>query len=330
MNCLFISCHASLEYYMCQIFDRIGVSIPLYDMDFANDERPARLGVEADEELRLRVSHNHYNLLWKKSELDDIDFIYLMNATDVYSSARYYAQFGKPVIVHLFGQYNNWFVKMMIDCVVECENVFLVCYSVTEHRMYYAFTADEPQARSRILYIPFGLDKDEFLGWAGKDKRIYTSAIEYPTRICCHHEVYKEIVDGFPTVLSGRGTQGVGGLGKVSYNELRNNYKSFRVYLTTGTEPAPYTLTPLEAMMTGCPTAIWDNYCGIVNEDILSQGVGCVSSDITVIREYLQKVLDDDNYAEEQSKLVRKRAIDKFDMDIISNLWKELIDGVPY
>ena len=306
---------------MQQLFSRLQIEIPLYDMDIYNEERP-KLYCN-DVEIKDFTSHRHYNRLWTQEELDNIDFIYMMNFPDVYDIARYYSKFRKPIIVHLFGQYNCPFVKMMIDTLIECPEVHIVCYSITEFRIYYVFTAHEPQVRDRIFYIPFALDEKEFSNWQGVDKRIYTTSNDYPTRLCCHYEVYKQIIDGIPSVLSGRGTSGIGGRGLILFNELKANYRKFRCYFTTGTEPAPYTLTPLEATMTGCPTAIWDNKCGIVNEDI---GVGCVSSDINVIREYLQKVLNDDDYAEEQSNLARKTAIEKFDMDTIASQWLKVIN----
>ena len=326
INCLFLSCHAALEYYMFQLFEKLNISIPLYDVDIYNDERPKIWCNNVD--IKNFTSHRHWNYLWKQEELESIDFIYIMNLPNVYDLARYYSQFHKPVIVHLFGQYHSWFVKMMIDTLIECPEVHIVCYSITEFRMYHVFTAHEPQVRDKIFYIPFGLDINEFSNWEGGIKQVYTTSNDYPTRFCCHYEIYKQVVDNIPHTLSGRGTSSVGGLGLLLFNELRQNYRQFRCYFTTGTEPAPYTLTPLEAIMTGCPTAIWDNKCGLVNEEILPIGLGVKSENINIIREYFQKVLSDDVYAQEQSEAIREHAIQTFNIDVLLPKWKEVIDSI--
>lgn len=326
MNCLFLSCHAALEYYMSQIFKKLNVKLPYYDMDIGNIERPLIAGYREASERQRKCNEKHCNRDWSDDDLRDIDFIYMMNFGDVPDVALYYAKFKLPIIVHLFGQYNIEVVHELINAMLKHDNIFLVCYSQTEYKTYFRLSFDNASIRNRLFYIPFGLDSNEFGGWNGNAKKVYTTCNDIHNRgNACGWEIYQEITRLLPSVLSGRNTEDVGGIGLLQYDELKRCYGKYRCYLSMGTIPAPYTLTPLEAMMTGCPTVIYDNGMGVADEDIQA---GLVSSSIDDIQSYIKQCLNDKRFAKSESARVRSDALKLFDMDNITSKWESVISQI--
>tara|TARA_Y100000310_G_scaffold249502_1_gene255570 strand:+ start:2917 stop:3867 length:951 start_codon:yes stop_codon:yes gene_type:complete len=312
---------------MSKMFQMIGVKCPYSDMDVGNPERPHIKGYREVSGQQQRTNSKHWNRMWQQKDFKGIDFIYMMNFGDVDEHARYYAQFRLPIFVHLFGQYNIRLICNLIDAGIEHDNIFLVCYSKTEMGIYHKVSFDHKGFRSRIHYIPFALDPDEFDNWDGSKPKVYTTCNDFQNRQSCNFPVYQDIVKDIPHVFSGRNTEEVGGIGLQSYDDLKSNYQAYRMYLSMGTIPAPYTLTPLEAMMTGCPTAIYDNGMGISDEGILSNDgtVGIVSNDLVVLREYIQRTIDDKAFADDQSNKVRARAMSLFHLQAVAKQWKELL-----
>lgn len=92
-----------------------------------------------------------------------------------------------------------------------------------------------------------------------------------------------------------------------------------------GTRPAPMTMSLAEAMTTGCPTAAYDNGCGIAEEGVFSAGVGLCSSDPTELRSYLRKLLREPSFAKEQSEACAARAREFFSWEDARDAWREVI-----
>ena len=324
INCLFLSCHASLEYYMSKIFKEIGVQLPYYDMDVGNPERPFIIGYREPSEKQQLCNKKHHERLWTKDDLADIDFIYMMNFANIAEVARYYTQFDKKIIIHLFGQYNIAMVHDLINLMLDNGKINIVCYSKTEYKIYYVLSYDNRSIRNRLFYIPFGLDSNEFNGWEGTNNTVYTTCNDIHNRAqACGWSEYKQIIVGIPAVLSGRNTEEVGGVGLLPYDKLKFYYQMHRCYLSMGTIPAPYTLTPLEAAMTGCPTVIYDNGMGVADEEIAN--ISFFSSNISEIRNYIVSLINDYEFAKRKSEITRQKAMEIFDIEAVSQSWKEII-----
>jgi len=314
---------------MCKLFQRIGISIPLSDMDVGNPERPHIKDYREISEKQNFCNQKHHSRTWEKSDLKNIDFIYMMNFGDVDAVAKYYSQFGIPIFIHLFGQYNIRIVHALIDLMLQCDFIHFICYSLTEYKIYYRLSYDCQSIHSRLHHIPFGLDKEEFQHWTGEIESVYTTCNDiHNRRRACNWDTFSEITKDLPSTLSGRNTEKVGGLGLLPFEELKQNYRKHRCYLSMGTIPAPYTLTLLEAMMTGCPTIGYDNGMGLADEGILSSdgSVGLVSSDIFQIKQYITTLLKDYAFAKEQSLSIQEKAITLFNMVEVSQKWAEILN----
>ena len=192
MNCLFLSCHAALEFYMAETFKRIGVTIPLSDMDCGNTERPTIAGVREAGDRQTFTNSKHHTRTWQPEDLEDIDFIYLMNFGNIDNVARYYSSLNKPVVIHMFGQYNIPLSKKLVDLMNEAPNVYIACYSQTEYLLYQQISQPTPQVMDRITVIRFGLDSSLFNDWTGEIGQVYTTCNDIHNRGGgCAWEQYK-------------------------------------------------------------------------------------------------------------------------------------------
>lgn len=333
MNCLFLSCHAALEFYMAETFEKVGIKIPLSDMDCGNIERPTIAGVREAGDRQTFTNQKHHTRTWQPEDLKDIDFIYLMNFGNIDNVARYYSSLGKPVIIHMFGQYNIPLAKQLIDLMNEAPNVHIACYSQTEYLLYKQVSQPFPNVMDRITVIRFGLDTNLFSGWTGEIEKVYTTCNDIHNRGGgCAWDQYKKITNDLPSVLSGRNTEQpkAGGIGLVSYEELVANYKSYRAYLSMGTYPAPWVLNLMEACLTGAPVAFWDHGTGIQNEGLLSSdgSVGLYSNNVDTVKGYLNKALNDYDWAKDQGQKIRQNALRLFDQQVVANQWKEFLTKI--
>lgn len=331
MNCLFLSCHASLEYYMCNIFKDIDITLPLFDMDIGNTERPLIPGYREPLEINKDTNKKHHNKLWTTADLKGIDFIYMMNFGDVDSKVDYYKQFNIPIIINMFGQYSINLVNRLLGIMQSSAHVYIVCYSETEYLMYSEMCKSNPGILHRIHKIKFGLDTNYFCNWDGNTKKVYTTCNDIHNRgTACGWPVYTKIIEGIPSILGGRHTEQVGGVGLLSFEDLLKHYQSNRCYLSMGTYPAPYVLNLIEAMMVGSPVVAWDHNCGIKNEGLLSSDGSCglYSSNIDSIRAYIKRSIEDNIWAAEQGVKLRQKAVEIFNKDIIAKQWADLLTKI--
>ena len=70
----------------------------------------------------------------------------------------------------------------------------------------------------------------------------------------CHYNEIMQTLAGFPAIVYGNNDD-LGGMngGALSWDLLKGAMRDNRVFLYGGTWPAPYTLSFIEAMMTGIP-----------------------------------------------------------------------------
>lgn len=136
--------------------------------------------------------------------------------------------------------------------------------------------------------------------------------------------------EGLPARPAGPGSEQLpGGIGALSYDEMREYLRRCRAYLYTGTSPAPYTLGLIEAMLTGVPVVSIgpEAWCG---PSELFEGLAIVYADRAFndpasAREYLGWMLDDRSLAAEQGAGLRQRALDLFSIDTVGPQWAEYL-----
>lgn len=181
--------------------------------------------------------------------------------------------------------------------------------------------------------IRFYKDPEEFKDWNG-DKRVVIN-FSQSLKVRGDHCGYQMIMDatkGFKRKIYGVGNENLGKVwgGVVSYEEQKEILRNSRVYIYHGTTPAPYTLSFIEALMTGTPVVAVGS--GITNkiygqetneiEDIIQNGVnGFVGNSVEELRNYIQLLMDDYEVAKRISAEGRKTAISMFAKDSIRKEW---------
>jgi hypothetical protein len=139
--------------------------------------------------------------------------------------------------------------------------------------------------------------------------------------------MWQRFTDGLPTKPAGRGSEALGGVGVLSYEDMLDYLRHIRVYLYTGTKPAPYTLGLIEAMLSGvpvvpiglAPTGSGDAWLRHISEARDIVGVGeMVFPDPGVYLKY-------PDYAAAQGEKGRQRAIELFGIDTVGAQWREFL-----
>jgi len=189
--------------------------------------------------------------------------------------------------------------------------------------------------------IRFYKDPAEFCGWTGEKKRVITFAQSMQDRdAACNFRFFEETTRGYDRGLYGPGNEKSGpwATGKVPFEQLHEEMRTNRVYFYTGTHPASYTLNFMEARMTGIPIVAigplhgnaehWRNHNLYEVSDLITHGVnGFVSDDSTELRQWIDLLLNDDDFARVISVQGRTEAIRHFGKEMISGAWEAYLNG---
>lgn len=186
--------------------------------------------------------------------------------------------------------------------------------------------------------IRFAKDEDEFSNWNGQNQQVITIAQSYKKRgEHLKYPLWEKVSSGFNKKVYGTENADLGKDwgGSPSYEQLKAVLRENRVFFYSGTVPAPYTLSLMEAMMTGIPVVAvgaglrkmspydWENY---EVPHIISNGVnGYISDNIDELRGYIQALLDDGELARRIGDAGRKTAIELFGKRQIMNQWSDFL-----
>lgn len=212
----------------------------------------------------------------------------------------------------------------------KAEGLKIVRYSPLEERL--------PNFAGSDALIRFAKDEDEFSGWNGHRQQVITVAQSFKKR--GEHlgfPVWEKVTSNFNRKVFGSENLDLGEVygGSPSYEELKSVLRENRVFFYFGTVPAPYTLSLIEAMMTGIPIVAvgrklremtaygWENYEA---PNIISNGVnGYVSDNIPELQSYIQMLLDDGDLARRIGEAGRKTAIELFGKKQRSIEWSDFL-----
>lgn len=191
--------------------------------------------------------------------------------------------------------------------------------------------------------IRFYKDPKEFNNWNGGGNEVITFSQDMKHRgEHCNYTAFTKIVDGYNAKIYGPNNDNTEWLngGMLSYEGMKQKMKDARVYIYTGTQPASYTLSFIEAMMTGIPIVAIGRklaqsleIAGDVYEipDIIDNGVnGFYSDDIDELREYVRRLIKDIKLARYIGQNGREKAIQLFDKEKIKNLWRKYLLETRY
>ena len=190
---------------------------------------------------------------------------------------------------------------------------------------YSPFEEKLPEYAGQDAIIRFYKDADEFYGWQGDRLQVITIAQNFKKR--GQHlgfSVFDRVTANFPRKVFGTENSDLGDMngGLVDFQHLKNELQENRVFFYYGTQPAPYTLSVIEAMMTGIPVVAvgpklrdtgiykWPHY---EIPDIIQNGVnGFWSDEIGELQTYIKLLFEDKDRAKTISDAGRNTAIKLF------------------
>lgn len=334
MKIHYISCHAILEYDEVKLLTELGHEV--HANGAYRDPRGSytlpRPGIP---EMPFNQDFFDLTARYPKTELppeliEPYDVIIIMHSPEVLFS-NWERIKHKRVIWRTIGQSTSA-TEMMISRMRK-EGLEIVRYS---HRERYI---DGYMGADAVIY--FYKDPEEFKDWTGHDPRpINFSQSLLGRRNFCHYDEIFSVISSFPGgKVYGVGNDDLGTYngGEKPYELLKGLMRDCRVYIYGGTWPASYTLSFMEALMTGIPIVsiskklaqpnIFEQFDFFEIPDMIVNGVnGYVCDSIPEMIERTKYLLENYEKAKEMSFLGRESAIRYFGKEAIKEQWKSFIE----
>jgi hypothetical protein len=197
-----------------------------------------------------------------------------------------------------------------------------------------------PYSAVEDALIPQFVDELEYNNWHGSIPEVLAVCRGVTSRpVHTNMFVYQTISNNFKSNLVGPGNEGLpGAQGALSYEDLKNAYRSYRLFFNLGTKPGGMVYTCIEALMTGCPVVSvgkrlggsFDVGGGDTNAIplLITNGVnGFYSDDIVELCHYCNLLLQDHNLAKQMSIGARELALKHFSKSIIKDKWRRALDS---
>lgn len=156
-----------------------------------------------------------------------------------------------------------------------------------------------------VPYVPLGLDVDTYGPWTGEDRTVLSIIHSYRER-GWHYGAYVEATRDLPTLHVDHLDPTKPTLG---YDDILRALRRSRVYLHDGEQE--YTITLLEAMMTGMPLVSFA--LPGIERYVVHGHNGFVGRTAKEIREYCRLLLDDDELARRMGAASRAMAVAQYD-----------------
>jgi hypothetical protein len=339
MRILYLSCHSILEYDEVLLLSQLGhyVFSPGAYVEPDNPGymslRPGLNDVKYDDEdikqwhaLGKEGKDNKECLT--KEFVDRFDCIIIMHLPK-WIKVNWEVMKHKPVIWRTIGQSisgNEAELKPYRD-----QGLNIIRYSPKERTT--------PGYIGEDVLIRFYKDPEEYKGWTGEENKVVAFGQHMKRRdFACNFSAFEKATKPFPRKLYGPESEEFEwGTGKVPYEELKEAMRTHRCLWYAGTHPASYTLTWIEATMTGIPPICVGPKLGNATyfpghdlyeiPQIVKNGVnGFVTDNITEMQGYIKTLLDNPTLAAKISKNTRETAIKLFGKDKIMKEWKEYLE----
>lgn len=333
MKLQYISCHSVLEYDEAKLLSEIGVDV--YCNGAYRDPKGAytlpRPGIST-----MKFDQKFFELTAKYPKtalppelIEPFDVIMIMHDPEVLFN-NWPRIKHKRVIWRSIGQSVPSTEARLFP--LAQQGLELVRYSLKEKKL--------PNYAGSSAYIPFYKDPDEFKGYTGENPVLINFSQSLLGRqYFCHYDEIMEMGNGFDLKIYGTGNNDLGRFngGDIPYDLMKEKMRTSRVYLYGGTWPAPYTLSFIEAMMTGIPVVAIGKALAESGRfepldfyevaEIITNGVnGYCSNNITELRRYIKELLEDKALAMSIGALGRQTAIKYFGKDMIKLKWKEFLN----
>jgi glycosyltransferase involved in cell wall biosynthesis len=337
MKILYLPCHSILEYDQYKIWTELGHEV--YSMgSYINPasphdiKRPATEGKYNSHFVSLRDVYSQDNLHPEQIEMADVIIIdhkpeWIINNWDKMKH--------KKVVLRTIGQSIAFTENQLLP--YRKEGLLVVRYSPKELNIDFNLGCD--------AVIRFYKDPDEFKDWNGNIEQVITigQRIAHITRRrFCGYDIFLEATKLLPRQLYGDNNQDADFWGgSLSYEDFKKVLRDNRCFFYTGTQPASYTLTFIEAMMTGIPIVAVDKKLGNdvfineqdtyeVDEIIQDSYNGFVGANIVELEEKTKFLLNNAKMEliSDMSKRARQRAIELFGKEKIKQQWKQFLDNI--
>ena len=196
-----------------------------------------------------------------------------------------------------------------------------------------------PEYAGHDAIIRFYKDSVEYNNWIGNRLQVIAIAQSFKKR--GEHlgfSVFDRVTANFQRKVFGTENSDLADIngGQISFQHLKNELRENRVFFYYGTQPAPYTLSLIEAMMTGIPVVCagsklrdtgiyrWPHY---EVPEIISNGVnGYFSDSYDELVGYIDLLMKDYETAKRIGQAGRETAIKLFDKTKIMNEWAEFLN----
>ena len=148
-------------------------------------------------------------------------------------------------------------------------------------------------------------------------------------------------MQGYPDArVYGKGNEDLGSLngGEMPFEELKKIMRNARAYVYAGTFPASYTLSIMEAMMTGIPVIAISKRIAEISDayqkldfyevsDIITNGSnGFIADSIDQFHQYIDLLINNKILADQISANGRKTAIEYWGKEKIKEQWRVFLD----
>lgn len=331
MNILLLMAHSIAEYDDVRMFSDLGYDVfsigayidPAHPGD---DKRPALKRAPRHPELAALCADQMKAKEHLPDEvLDWADVIIAHHYLDRWVLPQWPRLRGKRVIWRTCGQSDDRLEQLMGP--LRRDGLQIVRYSPAEERY---FSATGTYAGHDAV-IRFGKYPDDYGPWDGWHRSVGNVTQDMAKRgDWCGLTFWQEATAGLTVRPAGPGSELIGGIGALPYQELLAYLGGQRCYLYTGTLPASYTLGLMEALLSGTPTICigkepWMGPAELFEADELA-GNGADTPEGAHVA--LKELLRDGALAAALGSRQRKRAIDLFSVETVGPQWLELL-GAP-
>jgi glycosyltransferase involved in cell wall biosynthesis len=335
MKIHYLSCHAILEYDEVKLLTDLGYEV--YSNGVYRDPRGAynlpRPGIPnmPFDQKFFDLTANHPKTDLPPELIEPYDtFIFMGGLHNQPLISNWDKIKHKRVILRTIGQSttsDEASVKKM-----RAEGLQIIRYSPKEKNI--------PGYQGSDALIRFYKDPEEFEGWIGDDRRPvnFTQSLKGRRDACRYDEVMGSLVGFQGAKVYGSGNDDLGKFngGEVPYEQMKLIMRHARAFIYTGSWPASYTLSPIEAMMTGMPIVTISKRIAYANsfekfdyfemDEIIQNKVnGFVCDSIGEMRQAVEQLIANDALAKEISINARKTAVELFDKQKIAKQWKEFL-----
>lgn len=339
MKILYLSCHATLEFDEVSLLTELGHDVfsnGAYTDPTGNKllPRPSIPHGKYFPELE-KIAREYPKTNLPQELIDWADTIIIMHQPE-WVTENWDKMKHKNVIWRSIGQSTKHVENMIRRA--RYEGLKIVRYSPVEERI--------PDYVGSDAMIRFYKDPDEFKDWNGKEKRVINITQSLLGRSTfCHYNDIMSIIEGFPSLIYGPGNDDLGPLngGDLTFDLMKGALRDNRAFIYGGTWPAPYTLSFIEAWMTGIPIVAIGRYLaeeinGVNPQDRISfyeitnfieDGVnGFIADDYGRARALIHELLEDQALAKRIGDAGRQKATEIFGRDKIKKEWEDYLGSL--